>query len=167
MAISARVDNYLKQHHVDFAVIYHRHSEGAYDTAVAAHIPMKKLAKAVLLADHDDKHLLAVLPASNLLNLKNLSKSLQRELRFVPEQDLEVYFSDCSTGAIPAIGQAYNLPLIWDESLLEQEDIYLEGGDHEVLLHLGRSEFMKLMADQPHMIISKQGSAHLKETGVH
>ena len=123
MAISARVDSYLKDHGIKYQVVNHRYSEGAYNTAVAAHIPMKKLAKAVLLTDHDDKHLLVVLPASNLLSLKDLSKKLDRELRFVQEKDLSVFFADCSTGAIPAIGQAYNLSMIWDDHLREESDI--------------------------------------------
>lgn len=167
MAISARVDSYLKDHGIKYQVVNHRYSEGAYNTAVAAHIPMKKLAKAVLLTDHDDKHLLVVLPASNLLSLKDLSKKLDRELRFVQEKDLSVFFADCSTGAIPAIGQAYNLSMIWDDHLREESDIYIEGGDHEALVHMNKEEFLKLMADQPHMIISERGAAHLKETGAH
>lgn len=167
MTISARVDSYLKDHDINFQVVNHRYSEGAYNTAVAAHIPMKKLAKAVLLIDHDERHLLVVLPASNLLSLKDLSKKLDRELRFVQEKDLSVFFADCSTGAIPAVGQAYNLSMIWDDHLQEETDIYIEGGDHEALVHMSKEEFLKLMADQPHMIISERGAAHLKETGAH
>ena len=167
MTISTRVDSYLKDHHIDFQVVNHRYSEGAYNTAVAAHIPMKKLAKAVLLTDHDDKHLLVVLPASNLLSLKDLSKKLNRELRFVQEKELSVFFADCATGAIPAVGQAYNLSMIWDDHLRQEPDIDIEGGDHEALVHMSNEEFLKLMAGQPHMIISERGAAHLKETGVH
>jgi Ala-tRNA(Pro) deacylase len=167
MTISTRVDSYLKEHHINFQVVNHRYSEGAYNTAVAAHIPMKKLAKAVLLTDHDEKHLLVVLPAANLLSLKDLSKKLDRDLRFVQEKDLAVFFADCSTGAIPAVGQAYNLSMIWDDHLQDEPDIYIEGGDHEALVHMSNGEFLKLMADQPHMIISERGAAHLKETGVH
>jgi Ala-tRNA(Pro) deacylase len=167
MTISHRVDSYLKDHNIDYQVVNHRYSEGAYNTAVAAHIPMKKLAKAVLLIDHDERHLLVVLPASNLLSLKDLSKKLDRELRFVQEKDLSVFFADCATGAIPAVGQAYNLSMIWDDRLQEEPDIYIEGGDHEALVHVSKEEFLKLMADQPHMILSERGAAHLKETGAH
>lgn len=167
MTVSTRVGNYLKEHNVSYQVISHRYSEGAYNTAVAAHIPMKKLAKAVLLTDHDEKHLLVVIPASNLLSLRDLSQKLGRELRFVDEKDLSVFFADCATGAIPAVGQAYNLSMILDDHLLQETDIYLEGGDHEALVHMDKAEFLKLMADQPHMIISERGAAHLKETGIH
>jgi Ala-tRNA(Pro) deacylase len=167
MTISTRVNSYLKDHHIDFQVVTHRYSEGAYNTAVAAHIPMKKLAKAVLLTDHDEKHLLVVLPASNLLSLKNLSKKLNRELRFVQEKELSVFFADCATGAIPAVGQAYNLSMIWDDHLQEEPDIYIEGGDHEALVHMSKQEFLKLMEGQPHMTVSERGAAHLKETGIH
>jgi len=166
MSISSRVYNYLEDHHIHYQVIIHRYSEGAYNTAVAAHVPMKKLAKAVLLSDHDDKHLLAVLPASNLISLKKLSNQLNRDLSFVPESELGVFFSDCSVGAIPAIGQAYNVSTVWDDQLSDEPDLYLEGGDHEALVHIERGEFLKLMGQEPHMTISERGSAHLKETGL-
>jgi Ala-tRNA(Pro) deacylase len=165
MTVSPRVDSYLKNHKVDYEVVTHRYSEGAFNTAVAAHIPMKKLAKAVLLEDHDDKHLLAILPASNILSLRELSRKLERDFHFVEEKDLPVFFADCATGAIPAVGQAYNLPMILDDRLREESDVYIEGGDHEALVHMNKEEFRKLMADQPHMIFSEMGSAHLKETG--
>jgi Ala-tRNA(Pro) deacylase len=164
MSISSRLYNYLEDHHVQYKVVTHKYSEGAYDTAVAAHVPMQKLAKAVLLADHEDKHLLAVLPASNLLSLKKLSNQLDRELSFVPEDELEVYFADCAKGAIPAIGQAYNMSTIWDDELAAEPEIFIEGGDHEALVRMEKDEFLKLMEDQPHMTISQHGSAHMRES---
>ena len=167
MTVSARVNSYLKEHNIHYQVVNHDYSEGAYNTAVAAHIPMKKLAKAVLLADHDDKHLLVILPASSLLSLNDLSKKLDRDLRFVEEKNLGVYFADCSAGAIPAIGQAYNLSMIWDNHLQEETDIYIEGGDHKALLHMDREEILKLMSDQPHMDFSERASVHLREPGAH
>jgi Ala-tRNA(Pro) deacylase len=163
MSISSRLHNYLEDHHIHYKVVTHKYSEGAYDTAVAAHVPMKKLAKAVLLTDHDDKHLLAVLPASNLLSLKKLRNQLDRDLSFVPEEELAVYFADCAKGAIPAIGQAYNVSTIWDDELAEEPEIFIEGGDHEALVRMEKEEFLRLMGDQPHMIISQRGSAHLRE----
>jgi Ala-tRNA(Pro) deacylase len=157
MTISARVDSYLKDHSINYQIVNHHYSEGAYNTAVAAHIPTKKLAKAVLLIDHDGKHLLAILPSSNILSIKELSEKLDRELQFVQEQDLGVFFTDCAFGAIPAVGQAYNISVIWDDHLKDEPDIYIEGGDHEALIHMDKEDFMKLMADQPHMIISEPG----------
>jgi Ala-tRNA(Pro) deacylase len=167
MTVSARVNNYLKEHHINYQVVSHLYSEGAYDTAIAAHIPTKKLAKAVLLADHEGKHLLAVLPASNHLSLKSLSKKLDRELKLVEENNLNVFFADCSRGAIPAVGQAYFLSMIWDDHLMEEPDIYMEAGDHELLIHMDKKEFMKLMAEQPHMKISDWDTAHPKAPGLH
>lgn len=163
MSISPRLYHYLEEHHIHYQILNHKYSEGAYDTAVAAHVPMKKLAKAVLLTDHEDKHLLAVLPACNLLSLKRLSNQLDRDLSFVPEQELEVYFADCAKGAVPAIGQAYNVSTIWDDELVAEPEVFIEGGDHEVLVRMEKNEFLKLMENQPHMTISQRGSAHLRE----
>ena len=167
MTISARVDSYLKDHSIRYQVVSHHYSEGAYNTAVAAHIPTKKLAKAVLLIDHDGKHLLAILPASNVLSIKELNRKLDRELQFVQEKDLGVFFADCAFGSIPAVGQAYNMSMIWDDHLQDEADIYIEGGDHEALIHMNREDFLKLMVDQPHMVISEPGSVASKKIRHH
>ncbi len=165
MTIPSRVDNYLKDHQISYQVLTHQYSEGMYNTSVAAHVSMRKLAKAVLLVDHDDKHLLAVLPTSHLLNIRKLNKQLKRTFKFVEEDHLADFFTDCSLGAVPAVGQAYNLPVICEDRLYEESEVYLEGGDHEALIQLDKSEFSALMEDQSHMTFSEGRNVDFRESG--
>ena len=53
MGIAIAVENYLKAKGVDFNMIEHDHSEGSINTAHAAHIPTRKLAKGVVFRDED------------------------------------------------------------------------------------------------------------------
>ncbi len=63
------------------------------------------------------------------------------------EEQIETLFIDCEPGSVPALGAAYGLNVIVDDSLAQQPDIYFEGGDHANLVHVSGSSFQKLMAD--------------------
>ena len=39
--------------------------------------------------------------------------------------------------------------MVWDQSLDDEEDVYLEAGDHRHLLHLSHNDFMKLVGGSP------------------
>ncbi|HIG42886.1 MAG: YbaK/EbsC family protein [bacterium] len=166
MTIASKVDNYLKDHGIDYQVLTHRYSEGTYNTSVAAHVSMRKLAKAVLLVDQHNNHLLAVLPASHLLNINKLNQQLNQTYRFVEEIQLADFFTDCSQGAVPAVGQAYDLPVICEDILYEESEVFLEGGDHEALIQLDKAEFCTLMENQPHMTFSVGRNVSIRESGL-
>ncbi len=72
----------------------------------------------------------------------------------VSEHRLGEFFGDCEIGAIPALGQIYGLHVIWDEALGDKDDLYIESGDHENLIHVSKGGFMELMGGQEHMTIS-------------
>ena len=63
------------------------------------------------------------------------------------EEQIETLFLDCEPGAVPALGAAYGLKVIVDDSLANEPEIYLEGGDHASLAHISGSTFQKLLAD--------------------
>ena len=57
-------------------------------------------------------------------------------------------------GAIPAIGEAYGLETIVDDSLTVCPDVYIDAGDHEDFVHMKGVSFRKLMQHAEHAIIS-------------
>ena len=63
---------------------------------------------------------------------------------------MSALFYDCDLGAVPALGKAYEVETVVDDTLLRQPEIYFEGGDHEALVHLSGRDFRALMADLPH-----------------
>ena len=56
----------------------------------------------------------------------------------------------CALGAVPPVGECYDLDVIVDDSIEEQPDVYLEGGDHTTLVHLDHAQFARLMAEARH-----------------
>lgn len=154
MAIAARLAEYLQEHDIPYEVLDHSHSRSSMETAQRAHIPGDRLAKTVVLED-EEGYLLAVLPASHRLDLGELHRQLNRSLGLATEQELEVMFEDCETGAIPPAASAYGLEAIVDGALAEQPDVFIEAGDHERLLHLSAENFAALLEGARHSQFSR------------
>ncbi len=150
MSIATRMGAYLDAQNIRYDIVNHTHSNSSLGTAIAAHISPRSIAKAVVLEDHEGHHLMAVLPANHKINLEKLRGQLEIDLRLVNEKQVYKMFSDCDPGAIPALGQAYNMNSIYDEVLDGLGDVYLEAGDHETLVHLTNEQFGKLMKDTKH-----------------
>ncbi len=153
MAIATTLKSYLDEHSVEYDTLEHAHTDTAMDSAKSAHVPPYQMAKAVVLED-EDGYIVSVLPSNNRLNLGWVSEELERDLKLATEPELKKLFSDCDTGAIPALSEAYGLKVIWDDQLKHASDIYIEAGDHEHLIHLRGDDFKQLMESLPHSIIS-------------
>ena len=149
MAIAKRLKWYLDANGLEYEVVHHDHSTTSLESARAAHVPAGKLAKCVLLED-ERGYLLAVLPASCHLDFAEIEEQLARRLELASEAELADVFGDCEPGAVPAAGPVYGIPTLVDDSLLRMPDVYLEGGDHEELVHLSGPAFRKLLAESLH-----------------
>lgn len=154
MAIAQTLIKYLKERGIDYEMVEHAHTPTAVASAHAAHVPAHQVAKAVVLRD-DTGYVVSVLPANHSLEVGWVNDALERKLELACEDEFKKLFGDCETGAVPAIGDAYGLKVIWDDELAYTADIYIEAGDHEHLIWLERRDFKKLMSGLPHTIISK------------
>ena len=154
MAIAKTLINYLKERGIDFEEVEHAHTPTSQASAHAAHVPAHQVAKAVVLRD-DKGYVVSVLPANHSLEIDWVNEELDRKLEMACEDEFKKLFGDCEVGAVPALGEAYGLKVIWDDELAYTQDIYIEAGDHEHLIWLERRDFKKLMAGLPHTIISK------------
>jgi Ala-tRNA(Pro) deacylase len=154
MAIALKLKEYLDHEHVEYDVIDHPYTDTSMHTAQESHIPGDKIAKAVLLHDATG-YVLAIVPATHKVQLGRLYKSFKRYLVLADEVDIPELFDDCSIGAIPPVGRAYNLEMIYDDSINRSEDIYFEAGDHVSLVHVSREGFQALLDRVPHGNISR------------
>jgi Ala-tRNA(Pro) deacylase len=148
MSIAPTLAKYLDQH-ITYDVTVHEHTPSAMRTAEICHISGDHLAKGVVLR-RDGEYLLAVLPASHHIQLSELKKQFGDAVDLASENEIDELFRDCAHGAVPAIGECYGLDLIVDDSIDRQPEIYLEGGDHETLIHMGQAQFAALTAHAPH-----------------
>lgn len=162
MGVAATVERYLKAKHVNFTLLEHEYCEGSYNTARIAKIDDNCLAKGVLLRDEDFHYTLCVLPSRNKILRHTLNEIFDRHMELVDEEELADIFKDCSEGAIPALGEAYGLDVIWDEDLMGVEEIYIEAGDHRHLIKLKQPDFAQLMNNKMHDHFSADRARHSK-----
>lgn len=152
MTIAHTVELSLAQSHTPYELVAHPHTRSSLHTAHKADIPPVALAKAVLLED-DLEHshfMMAVVPASRRIELAELARQAGRRVHLASEEDAAGLFADCEPGAIPALGAAYGIETIVDDSVLAQPDVYFEAGDHELLVRLKAQDFGRLLANCAH-----------------
>jgi Ala-tRNA(Pro) deacylase len=155
MYLSHTITSFLGKRDVDYETIGHRHTMTSNQTATSTHVARGQIAKGVLFCDEED-YVLAVIPASARVDESALSELLgQRALSLAAEDEISMVFPDCEVGAIPPLGPAYGLDTVVDASLLVQDDVYFEGGDHEHLVHVRGYDFRRLMAGVPRGVISE------------
>ena len=150
MATAISLAQFLDHHQTSYQSIPHKHCESSYTSAITAAVPSDAVCKAVLMRDARHEHLLAVVPARHRLDVDKLNRLMRQEYQLASEHEVDTLFSDCSEGAIPALGQAYQIPMVIDDGLLNRPYIYIESGDHEHLLRVEYNDFLKLMTGVKH-----------------
>lgn len=153
MSISPSVQEHLNRKGVFYELLNHPHSRCSLESARLAQIPPSQVAKGVLTHDGEN-YLLCVIPSNHRLSISWLNKSMNGNFKLVSEHRLGEFFDDCEIGAIPALGQIYGLHVIWDEALADREDLFIESGDHENLIHVSKGGFMELMGGHEHLTMS-------------
>lgn len=145
---------FLAHHGIAYDIVHHHHADSSINVAQAAHVPTDKMIKAVVLAD-DQGYVMALVSADHHVNIAALDHLLHRKLELASEAEIALLFSDCEAGAIPPIGEAYGIEVVVDLGLDQQQDVYIEAGTHDELLHLKGESFRKLMKHSQHGHISK------------
>lgn len=153
MGISPKLKEYLKRNNVKYRLVAHSRSRSSNDPAPSAQIPLHQLAKAVVLED-EQGYIVGVLPSNNQIEIEWVNEALGRQLKIASESELSNIFTDCDIHAVPALGNAYGVQLIWDDQLRHVSDIYIEAGDHEYLIQLRGEDFNALMSSNPRTTIS-------------
>jgi Ala-tRNA(Pro) deacylase len=148
MAIAPILQRHLDRN-VTYDVLTHDPTMSSTRTAQACHVSGDRLAKAIVLR-HDGRYLLAVLPATHHVRLADLKTQIGDDVDLADENEIRRLFPDCALGAVPPVGECYELDVIVDDSIQAQPDVYLEGGDHMTLVHLDQAQFARLMAEARH-----------------
>ncbi len=162
MTAAKRLANFLALSQTNYRVIPHNATETAAETARVAHLAAARVAKSVLLRDRGSgRYLIALAPACNRVELDWVREGARVDPVLAQEAELGEVFPDCTLGAVPGFGQAYQLEIVWDDELGEQPSVYLEAGDHEELIEIDRDEFHRLFDAFPHGVISQLAESYL------
>lgn len=143
MAIAARLKAFLSQQRIRYTTQKHPTAYTAQEIAAALHLSGKQLAKCVVV-NTDTGVVLAVLPASSLIDFAKLKKALRaKKLELARESDIKRAFPDVEIGAMSIFGHLYNVPVIVDNTLAASEQIACNAGSHTKTITLRYKDFEK------------------------
>jgi len=143
MSTSITVRRFLDTQGVPYTVTRIRRGDDGRLLSEGREIPPASIAKAVILKDIRGM-LMAVFPITRRLSLNTLNRQLHRRLEPASEADYRGVFADCAPGLLPALGEAYGFETIIDDSLLDQNHVYLASGNAGELIRLSGADFQLL-----------------------
>jgi Ala-tRNA(Pro) deacylase len=149
MPIMGKLCEYFDSHHVRYEALTHPVAFTAQETAAAQHVPGRQLAKVVIVRAAGEFAMI-VLPASARLDLERAATLLGLpHLALASEDEFESLFPGCEVGAMPPLGNLYDLPVWVDRQLTTDENIVFNAGTHTQTIRMRYADFSRLV--QPHV----------------
>lgn len=149
MAIAKRLEEFLEASGLPYEIRRHPPSACSAQTARRSRVPLDQLAKPVLLAD-EFGYVLALLPAAKRVDLRRLGAQLHRQLELATEAEIDGLFRDCEPGALPALGQPWEIPTVYDDALLGLREVWFEAGGHGDVVRMRGPDYLELLANALH-----------------
>ena len=138
------IKEYLRANGVPFEVSTHPPRYTAQEVAAAEHVPGRMLAKVVIL-NADQRHVMAVLPATAVVDLDKAAEALgAQNVLLAEEYEMRRLFTDCEPGAEPPFGNLYGIEMIVDRQLAMQEYIVFQAGSHREAVRMKYADFHRL-----------------------
>ena len=144
MEIPKQLLDCLDQNKVRYEVLHHSEAVTAQRIAQAEHIKGRHQAKVVIMKS-GDQHLMVVLPADHHVDPEKIEKAIGKPVSFSEENDFKSLFPDSAVGAMPPLGNLYNLPTYVDQHLAEQDYIVFEAGTHTDAIKMSYSDYEKIV----------------------
>ncbi len=142
---SKNLTSYLREHNVKFTTISHTPAYTAQEIAASAHFSGMKIAKTVVVKI-DGKICILVEPANCRVDLKALKTELgARSVELAHEYEFEDSFPGCETGAIPPLGELFDIDVYVDDVIKYQDEIAFSAGNHSELIKMRYNDFEKLV----------------------
>lgn len=139
------IKDFLDQNNIKYVSIKHSRAFTAQEIAASAHIHGKRIAKTVILKV-DGKIVFTVLPATYKVDFDMLKDALEAEnVRLAYEQEFKDKCPGCEVGAMPPMGNLFNIPTYVAASLVEDEEIAFNAGSHTELIKMRYNDYEKLV----------------------
>lgn len=145
MPVPKKILNFLENSNVDFECLKHPEVYTSQETAQVQHVSGKVFAKVVIVKTNGHFEM-AVLPATHRVVTEQLKKVTgDAQCSIASESELLDLFPDCQVGAMPPLGNLYNLDVIVDETLAHSDYIVFEAGSHRDTIKMKYQDYAKLV----------------------
>lgn len=134
---------FLADHQVDFEPVLHAPAFTANNLAKYLRISGRHVAKAVLLYGSEG-FLLAILPATHRIDVKQLGDELGGPIRLASDQEMAWMFRDCEWGVVPPFGALYGLQTVLEDSISPDATMVFETQTHVEAIRLKCRDYERL-----------------------
>jgi len=143
--ILRKLREFLDRHHVKHVVISHSAAYTAQEIAQAAHVHGERFAKTTIVK-LDGELAMAVLPAPQKVDLALLGAAARaRKAEIASESDFRGRFPECELGAMPPLGNLFDMHVYVDEALTREKSLAFNAGSHTELVQMPMASFLELV----------------------
>jgi prolyl-tRNA editing enzyme YbaK/EbsC (Cys-tRNA(Pro) deacylase) len=149
----------LEKNHCEFKTFEHAPVTTSEDAAklrpeYTLHQGAKAIIVKVTLRDGQESFGMLVFPADMKFKSGLAKKALgAKELSFATEQEIFQLTNGVERGGVPPFGNIFNLRVIADESLFENEKIIFNAGDRSFSIAMNSADYKKLVHPEVAKII--------------
>ena len=131
--------DWLRANKVEYELHEHELAYTARSTARAEGVPPETFAKVVCAVTDTGRHVMFVLEATDHLDTRRACDVLDADsVRLSSEAELADLAPGCEVGAIPAVGDLFDLPVYADYSLRDDTLISFNAGTHQHTVRVER-----------------------------
>jgi len=143
--IAKKLRDFLDSHHIKYVTVIHSPAYTAMETAHAAHVRGKEMAKTVIVK-LDGSMAMLVLPASYRVYPDLLRDAFGAgTVELASEGEFADRFPGCEPGAMPPFGNLYDMKVFVDQSLAEDQEIVFNAGTHTELMRMSWLDYEELV----------------------
>ena len=147
-AVFDRINEWLQQAGVPFAVLRHEPVYTSEQAAAVRGTPLASGAKALVMKADED-FLMLVLPADRKLDSRKARAALGvKSLRFASREEVE-RLTDLQPGSIPPFGSLFGLPTFCEPALADNPSINFNAGDHAISVQMTYADYLRLENPTP------------------
>ena len=145
MKMLFRTLDYLNQNRIRYTHSTHPAVFTARQVASAEHVPAREVAKTVVYFG-DNGFGMVVLSADYVVNFGEVLRLMGlTHIRMATEAELGDLFPECELGAMPPLGNLFEMPVLVDENLAEEGVITFNAGTHRDVVHMTFADYRDLV----------------------
>lgn len=148
MATPIWIRKMLALRRIPFEELHHHEAFTAQTVAKCEHMSGHRVAKVVVVMI-DGHPVELILPASRHVVLEKVRQALNaQQARLATEEEMKTFFTDCETGAIPALRHWKDVPVLMDLSMKVEGNILFQAGTHCDAVRLSFRDWFELVNPQ-------------------
>lgn len=157
--VTRQIIDQLNTHHMWFELFEHapvRTSEEAAN--IRNGYTLQQGAKALIIkiktADAQQKYIMLVTPGDQRFNNRTVKHLLgAKDLRFASEEEVISLTKGVLPGGVPPFGNLFNMEVLVDPSLLENEKIIFNAGDRSISVGMHTHDYLEIVQPRIETII--------------